>query len=84
MSSSTVAHGRVTVVLVLVGERRDNVLEAQAGASPMLGGPGCLMTSKGGLGARLADGDVLQEIRVVERTMGAAPPAWVRTMDHGD
>jgi len=60
------------------------VLEAQAGASPMLGGPGCLVASKGGLGARLADGDVLQEVRVVERTMGAAPPAWVRTMDHGD
>ena len=41
------------------------------------------MASEGGLGTRSADGDALQEVRDVERTVGAAPPAWVQTMDHG-
>ena len=79
-----VAHGRVAVVLVLVRERRDDVLKARAGCSPSLGGPGCLMTSKSGMGARAGDGDALQEVCVVERKLSAAPLAWIRTMDHCD
>ena len=62
---------------------KDNVLEAQAGASPMLGGQGCVVASNGGLGARSADGDALQEVRDVKRTVGAAPSAWGRAMEHG-
>ena len=44
-----VTHGGGAVVLV--GERRDAVLEGNEGA-PRLGGPGCLVTRAGNLGAR--------------------------------
>ena len=71
------------LVLVLVGERREDVLKTWAGASLMLGGPGCLMASEGSLGARLTDSNALQEVCVIKQTVGAAPAAWVQTMDHG-
>ena len=75
--------GHVRDVVVLVGKRRDDVLKARGGASPSLMRPGCFVAREGDLGARATEGDALPVVGVVKGTVVAAPPAWVRAMNHG-
>ena len=63
-----VAHGGG--VVVLVGEGRDDVLEA---THPRLRGPGCLVARVGDLGSRIAESDALTKVHVVEGHVVATP-----------